>query len=738
MFKGSVLPQPRKKEPLLGSLSWTQDLRSERAALVVFQAAASSARSLLGPHPARKCLQDSQDSEGGELLGSQVERLLEALAHCQQHPAVHLLSTAAHAQVKSAGSGAAWMAVLSGLLMSTADRLLSEGVPQDAVLAGLNSGAALVRETIRKAALPCAEVVRFMDREALRSFLIGVRGHVLVVPAEADTASMILAQSCWGCGLQQAQLSRCSICKVAKYCSAACQRGHWRIHKPNCSKDTMQSQASTATSDISSPEPREQQAEATRQEKQLAALGIGLAHGQTLPMQLALAMALQQQPRLPPALGGLVDAPAGLCLEHLWVERLVGPPSHVSFVIPGVCVPVHADMVDVQDLQQVVPYQSISTQDAEESYWKWSKPTGMQRCGWRIAVLEGSVSGAHRSEDCIARSAEDLTAVAGAQNAKISKVAQQLIQRLRACQAELLVASGDVPKDIRRQCAAAGFLVLANLGVRRAAHLAKATGGQLALDAMRISPRHVGSCPLHLQVLEGGCSEEELMTSPHPHARGAAIRSPQFLLRMQVGDKASRMQPVSTAVICSPIEALALEMEAGVWRCLKRLRGTLEQGCVLLGAGRMELLCIDALQAAEAEAVAKLPRQGLQESMVPDLAVNQDYQLYEPLLLAGWADSLRQVLHIALQNFGMGYSEAATTVSNRLADLKQRASGRRVDLKVEDSEGSEACDSLTEEFSLDDLQSRISGVNSAMHLLHMLLNADGVITNQSQFHNELR
>ena len=42
--------------------------------------------------------------------------------------------------------------------------------------------------------------------------------------------------TCAGCGARSTSLRKCSSCKVAYYCSAGCQRGHWPQHKSACSK----------------------------------------------------------------------------------------------------------------------------------------------------------------------------------------------------------------------------------------------------------------------------------------------------------------------------------------------------------------------------------------------------------------------------------------------------------------------------------------------------------------------
>jgi hypothetical protein len=57
------------------------------------------------------------------------------------------------------------------------------------------------------------------------------------VPARPRTTPQAQAQHCYSCGKVAAEgkrLSRCSRCQVAQYCDAACQRAHWKKHKPLC------------------------------------------------------------------------------------------------------------------------------------------------------------------------------------------------------------------------------------------------------------------------------------------------------------------------------------------------------------------------------------------------------------------------------------------------------------------------------------------------------------------------
>ena len=43
------------------------------------------------------------------------------------------------------------------------------------------------------------------------------------------------AATCWNCQAARSALKKCSVCKAAYYCDAACQKAHWRSHKRTCS-----------------------------------------------------------------------------------------------------------------------------------------------------------------------------------------------------------------------------------------------------------------------------------------------------------------------------------------------------------------------------------------------------------------------------------------------------------------------------------------------------------------------
>jgi hypothetical protein len=41
-------------------------------------------------------------------------------------------------------------------------------------------------------------------------------------------------RTCAACGQPDVQMLKCSRCKAAFYCGAACQKRHWREHKAAC------------------------------------------------------------------------------------------------------------------------------------------------------------------------------------------------------------------------------------------------------------------------------------------------------------------------------------------------------------------------------------------------------------------------------------------------------------------------------------------------------------------------
>ena len=41
-------------------------------------------------------------------------------------------------------------------------------------------------------------------------------------------------KSCWSCGATGVPLKKCSVCAVASYCNAGCQKADWKAHKEHC------------------------------------------------------------------------------------------------------------------------------------------------------------------------------------------------------------------------------------------------------------------------------------------------------------------------------------------------------------------------------------------------------------------------------------------------------------------------------------------------------------------------
>ncbi|KNC54563.1 uncharacterized protein AMSG_10414 [Thecamonas trahens ATCC 50062] len=53
-------------------------------------------------------------------------------------------------------------------------------------------------------------------------------------PAGLSTEPAASAAGCASCGKATEALKRCSRCRAVRYCSRACQVGHWKTHKPQC------------------------------------------------------------------------------------------------------------------------------------------------------------------------------------------------------------------------------------------------------------------------------------------------------------------------------------------------------------------------------------------------------------------------------------------------------------------------------------------------------------------------
>ena len=47
-------------------------------------------------------------------------------------------------------------------------------------------------------------------------------------------ANQLRAMSCAQCGATGVKLAACSTCRLAHYCSRACQRAGWKAHRPQC------------------------------------------------------------------------------------------------------------------------------------------------------------------------------------------------------------------------------------------------------------------------------------------------------------------------------------------------------------------------------------------------------------------------------------------------------------------------------------------------------------------------
>eukprot|EP00035_Acanthoeca_spectabilis_P014481 m.277571 g.277571 ORF g.277571 m.277571 type:complete len:382 (-) comp16149_c0_seq7:9-1154(-) len=82
----------------------------------------------------------------------------------------------------------------------------------------------------------CAELKRRADEVAgkatANSTATGSAG--LPPPPATDPSTATPEPKCHACEKPHPEMKKCGKCRFAWYCSAECQRGHWRIHKPNC------------------------------------------------------------------------------------------------------------------------------------------------------------------------------------------------------------------------------------------------------------------------------------------------------------------------------------------------------------------------------------------------------------------------------------------------------------------------------------------------------------------------
>jgi hypothetical protein len=55
-----------------------------------------------------------------------------------------------------------------------------------------------------------------------------------------ETGELVQSKACAGCGAPEfvpgVKLKVCARCKAVHYCRDACQREHWKEHKPQCAK----------------------------------------------------------------------------------------------------------------------------------------------------------------------------------------------------------------------------------------------------------------------------------------------------------------------------------------------------------------------------------------------------------------------------------------------------------------------------------------------------------------------
>jgi MoaA/NifB/PqqE/SkfB family radical SAM enzyme len=82
---------------------------------------------------------------------------------------------------------------------------------------------------------PTSVVTLIMCRETRQAWC-NIRNKTDIMPLPLPTMTFQSnAPGCWECGADTAP-ARCAQCKMAKYCGEACQKKHWKAHKPDCER----------------------------------------------------------------------------------------------------------------------------------------------------------------------------------------------------------------------------------------------------------------------------------------------------------------------------------------------------------------------------------------------------------------------------------------------------------------------------------------------------------------------
>ena len=80
-------------------------------------------------------------------------------------------------------------------------------------------------------------VMKFIPKTDFHGFHVQTHSHLKpTTPEEKMWEITSNPRECDKCLQTYAKLQRCSICRMAKYCSKECQRAHWTAHKPICKK----------------------------------------------------------------------------------------------------------------------------------------------------------------------------------------------------------------------------------------------------------------------------------------------------------------------------------------------------------------------------------------------------------------------------------------------------------------------------------------------------------------------
>ena len=181
------------------------------------------------------------------------EHALQALLRLSNHPAfpkqfadagaapplMHLLHSASGLTQRRAATLFGIMVTLGWLDVASIQSVSTQPPPSHLQAAASSAGMQLGTEMQLRALTPPID-----DQEAgSPSAPPSTAASVHPASASASTAAAASAhkelplrprKSCWSCGATGVPLKKCSVCSVAAYCGADCQKTDWRVHKGQC------------------------------------------------------------------------------------------------------------------------------------------------------------------------------------------------------------------------------------------------------------------------------------------------------------------------------------------------------------------------------------------------------------------------------------------------------------------------------------------------------------------------